>query len=79
MKGIRISIGNSMLFVDSPLLTLDFKEKIEYKLYENIEMSCIFVDYSPKVFRILRRFWNIRSEEYLDSLGPEQFISKYNG
>ena len=36
--------------------------------------KCKFFDYSPKVFSNLRKMYNIKNEDYLKSLGPENFL-----
>jgi 1-phosphatidylinositol-4-phosphate 5-kinase len=35
---------------------------------------CKFVDYAPNVFLKIRHIFNIKSEEYLRSIGPETLL-----
>lgn len=36
--------------------------------------ACLFYDYAPKIFDNLRKMYGISNEDYMKSLGPENFI-----
>jgi 1-phosphatidylinositol-4-phosphate 5-kinase len=40
----------------------------------NKEISCSFYDFAPKIFYNLRKIYGIENEDYLKSLGPENFL-----
>ena len=46
------------------------------KAYLNIK-KCQFIDYAPKAFYNIRKLYKINNDDYLKSLGHENFLVKY--
>lgn len=68
--------SNSNLF---PLQTHDdaYKEVNRFKYCHKSfdkEIHCRFYDFAPKVFYNLRKLYGIKNEDYIKSLGPENFL-----
>ena len=64
------------------LSSKDFKLKFVFELVPRRVMDhktaykiCKFFDYAPKVFNEIRKLYNIKSEDYLRSIGPESMLN----
>lgn len=51
-------------------------EKIKEELESDAisKKQCVFVDYAPKVFDNIRRFYGLSNDKYFRSIGPENFL-----
>jgi hypothetical protein len=80
MIGIRNSvnsIGESRRLFNLKENDEAFKELNRFKFSQNNfekEISCTFYDHAPKVFHNLRKIYGISNQDYLKSLGPENFL-----
>ena len=61
-----------------PVDNLGVYEEINRFMYEQNNydgvIKCKFYDYAPKIFYNLRSLYNISNDDYLKSLGPENFL-----
>ena len=80
MTGISMSV-KSVEMVQQELQRRDFQAKFYFELVPRRSMNdkftfkvCKFVDYAPNVFQKIRHLYNIKSEEYLRSIGPETLL-----
>lgn len=86
MVGIRLAGGRINNEPRRPVETYDFfmKEKItilprsqeafKQPLKSPSRDAVRFIDYAPMVFRKIREFFGLSSEDYLNSIGPEQLV-----
>lgn len=54
-----------------------FKELNRFKFSQNTyekEFTCTFYDHAPKIFSNIRKMYGISNQNYLKSLGPENFL-----
>lgn len=77
MLGIRQSVRNVMHEEVFELLDADFERKYVYELVAKKTKSMrlfTFLDFSPRVFHLIRTMFGISPDDYLKSIGPENLI-----
>ena len=81
MMGIKHSVSKIGASKSSILYPIDNDEiygeinrfKYEQNNFDKV-IECKFYDYAPKIFFNLRNIYGISNEDYLKSLGPENFL-----
>lgn len=77
MLGIRQSVRNVMHEEVFELIDADFQRKYVYELVAKKTLSMrlfTFLDFSPRVFHLIRTMFGISPDDYLKSIGPENLI-----
>lgn len=77
MLGIRQSVRNVMHEEVFELIDADFERKYVYELVAKKTISMrlfTFLDFSPRVFHLIRTMFGISPDDYLKSIGPENLI-----
>ncbi len=80
MIGIRNSInsiGETKRLFNIAEKDEAFKELNRFKFSQNTyekELTCTFYDHAPKIFSNIRKMYGISNQNYLKSLGPENFL-----
>ena len=77
MLGIRQSVRNVMHEEVFELIDADFQRKYVYELVAKKTSSMrlfTFLDFSPRVFHLIRNMFGISPDDYLKSIGPENLI-----
>lgn len=84
MIGINKSVRALWDVDDHHVVESDFEMRDMFELkyrrtfggnFDDIKGNCVFVDYAPYVFGKIRRKYDIKSEDYLASIGSESLIS----
>lgn len=82
--GIRQSVHSVMHEEVYHLTDQEFQSKYRYELEtiaaksKSKATAYEFYDFAPRMFHLIRNFYGISSEDYLQSIGPEKLFGSLN-